>query len=166
MAVVRPLCAQDDFDEAGEVYAESWKACYRGLLPQAFLDKLTHDRWSGMLRADPSASLGAFEDGRIVGTAMVSYAREPDREGFGELVSLYLRPQAMGRGYGRRLMEAALQRLREDGCEGVCLWVLEGNRQAQAFYRHMGFHPSGRSQKEVFGGAETELVEMILRWER
>lgn len=97
---------------------------------------------------------------------MVSYAREPDREGFGELVSLYLRPQAMGRGYGRRLMEAALQRLREDGCEGVCLWVLEGNRQAQAFYRHMGFHPSGRSQKEVFGGAETELVEMILRWER
>ena len=76
MAVVRPLCAQDDFDEVGNVYAESWKACYRGLLPQAFLDKLTHDRWSGMVRADPSASLGAFEDGRIVGTAMVSYARE------------------------------------------------------------------------------------------
>ena len=67
MAVIRPLCAQDDFDEVGNVYAESWKACYRGLLPQAFLDKLTHDRWSGMVRADPSASLGAFEDGRIVG---------------------------------------------------------------------------------------------------
>ena len=166
MAVIRPLRAQDDFNEAGEVYVQSWKACYQGLLPQAFLDKLTRDRWSGMLRADPSASLGAFEDGRIVGTAMVSYAREPGREGLGELVSLYLRPAAMGRGYGRRLMEAALQRLREDGCEGVCLWVLEGNRQAQAFYRHMGFHPSGRSQKEVFGGAETELVEMILRWER
>ena len=112
MAVIRPLCAQDDFDEVGNVYAESWKACYRGLLPQAFLDKLTHDRWSGMVRADPSASLGAFEDGRIVGTAMVSYAREPGREGFGELVSLYLRPEAMGRGHGRRLMEAVLQRLR------------------------------------------------------
>ena len=67
MAVIRPLCAQDDFDEVGNVYAESWKACYRGLLPQAFLDKLTHDRWSGMRRADPSGSLGVFEDGRIVG---------------------------------------------------------------------------------------------------
>ena len=164
MAVVRPLCAQDDFDEVGNVYAESWKACYRGLLPQAFLDKLTHDRWSGMLRADPSASLGVFEEGRIVGTAMVSYAREPGREGFGELVSLYLRPEAMGRGYGRSLMEAVLQRLREDGCDGVCLWVLEGNRQAQAFYRHMGFRASGRSQKELFGGAETALVEMVLLW--
>ena len=88
MAVIRPLCAQDDFDEVGNVYAESWKACYRGLLPQAFLDKLTHDRWSGMVRADPSASLGAFEDGRIVGTAMVSYAREPGREGFGVAAGL------------------------------------------------------------------------------
>ena len=101
MAVIRPLCAQDDFNEVGDVYAQSWKVCYQGLLPQAFLDKLTHDRWSGMLRADPSASLGVFEDGRIVGTAMVSYAREPGREGFGELVSLYLLPEAMGRGYGR-----------------------------------------------------------------
>lgn len=95
MAVIRPLCAQDDFNEVGDVYAQSWKVCYQGLLPQAFLDKLTHDRWSGMLRADPSASLGVFEDGRIVGTAMVSYAREPGREGFGELVSLYLLPEAM-----------------------------------------------------------------------
>ena len=84
MAVIRPLCAQDDFNEVGDVYVQSWKVCYQGLLPQAFLDKLTRDRWSGMLRADPSASLGVFEDGRIVGTAMVSYAREPGREGFGE----------------------------------------------------------------------------------
>ena len=39
MAVIRPLCAQDDFNEVGDVYAQSWKACYQGLLPQAFLDK-------------------------------------------------------------------------------------------------------------------------------
>ena len=96
---------------------------------------------------------------------MVSYAREPGREGFGELVSLYLLPEAMGRGYGRSLMEAVLQRLREDGCDGVCLWVLDGNRQAQDFYRHMGFTLRGRSQKELFGGEETELVEMVLLWE-
>lgn len=30
MAVVRALNAQDDFDEVGEVYAQSWKACFRG----------------------------------------------------------------------------------------------------------------------------------------
>ena len=66
----------------------------------------------------------------------------------------------------RTLSMPFLQRLREDGCDGVCLWVLGGNRQAQAFYRHMGFHASGRSQKELFGGAEVELVEMLLRWER
>lgn len=33
MAVIRPLCAQDDFNEVGDVYAQSWKVCYQGLLP-------------------------------------------------------------------------------------------------------------------------------------
>lgn len=165
MAVIRPLRAQDDFNEAEKCMSRAGKRAIRAFCRQAFLDKLTRDRWSGMLRADPSASLGVFEDGRIVGTAMLSYAREPEREGFGELVSLYLLPEAMGRGYGRSLMEAVLQRLREDGCDGVCLWVLDGNRQAQDFYRHMGFYASGRSQKELFGGEETELVEMVLLWE-
>lgn len=165
MATVRALCAQDDFDEVGEVYVESWKASYRDLLPQAFLEKLTHDRWSGMLRADPSASLAVFEEGRAVGTAMIGYAREADREGFGEIISLYLRPEAMGRGYGRRLLEAALERLHGDGCEGACLWVLAGNARARGFYRHMGFEASGRSQTELFGSMEAELVEMVLRWQ-
>lgn len=161
MAVVRALNAQDDFDEVGEVYAQSWKACYRGLLSQPFLDKLTHDRWSGMLRADPGASLGVFEEGRVMGAAMVRYARSPEREGYGELVSLYLRPGAVGRGYGRMLLEAALERLRGDGCADVCLWVLEKNAQAIGFYKHMGFRPSGGRMRERFGADEAELVELV-----
>lgn len=162
MPVIRPLRADDDFDAVGDVYSESWRACYRGLLPQAFLDKLTHDRWSGMLRADPAASLGLFEEGRVVGTAMTGFARDPGREGYGEIISLYLRPEAVGRGHGRRLLEAAVERLRADGCEGVCLWVLGNNEGAVGFYRHMGFRASGRSQKELFGGSEAELIELLL----
>ena len=108
MAVIRPLCAQDDFNEVGDVYVQRWKACYHGLLPQAFLAKLTHDRWRGMLRADPSASLDAFEDARTVGPAVVTYAREPGREGFPYLVSPYLPPAVVGTAHCRRLIVSTL----------------------------------------------------------
>lgn len=141
------------------------KRAIRAFCPPAFLDKpdprpLERHASSRSLRL-----AGRVRGWTDCGNRHVSYAREPGREGFGELVSLYLLPEAMGRGYGRSLMEAVLQRLREDGCDGVCLWVLDGNRQAQDFYRHMGFYASGRSQKELFGGEETELVEMVLLWE-
>ena len=161
MATVRALCAQDDFDEVGEVYVESWKASYRDLLPQAFLEKLTHDRWSAMLNADPSSSLGLFDGDRVVGTAMVSFAREPGREGYGEIVSIYLLPDYAGRGYGRLLMEAAFERLRSDGAENVCLWAFSKNTRAEGFYEHMGFVRSGRVQTEAFGGETTELTEFV-----
>ncbi len=163
MAVtIRPLTLDDPINEVGDVYVQSWRSCYAGLLPDSFLQKLTPDRWSGMLHAEPDASLVLIEDGRIVGTAMAVYARAPQREGYGELISLYLRPSVMGRGYGRMLLTAALQKLRADGCENACLWVLSQNKGAIGFYTHMGFSPSGQKQHERFGEAEMELSELCM----
>lgn len=159
MLIVRELTPQDDFQEVGCVYVKSWQSAYQGILPQRFLDKLTQDRWTGALRADPSASLGLYLDGRLIGTSYVCFAREPGREGYGEIVSIYLLPEHAGRGYGRPLMEAALAKLRENGCADVCLWALTQNVRAEGFYTHMGFARSGRTMREAFGGSELELSE-------
>lgn len=159
MVEVRRLTAQDDLDAVACLYAQSWKASYRGLLPDTFLNRLTPDRWSAMLHADPGASLGLFVDGALTGTAMVGFARQAGREGYGEIISIYLRPGFAGRGYGRALMEAALSRLSEEGCERACLWTLEGNVRAEGFYARMGFAPSGNTQQENFGGQSARLYE-------
>ena len=71
MLDIRVLTPDDDLQAVGELYAESWKQAYQRLLPQRFLDKLTHDRWTALLRADPSASLGMYENGMLIGTAML-----------------------------------------------------------------------------------------------
>lgn len=44
-----------------------------------------------------------------------------------------------GRGGGRMLMEALLDRLRADGVCGVVFGVAAANERAVGFYRHMGF---------------------------
>lgn len=164
MMEIRFLTAQDDLNAVAELYAASWKTHYAGILPDAFLQKLTADRWTAMLHAEPEASLGLFENGIVVGTAMTAFCRDEGREGYGELVSLYLLPGMEGRGFGRRLLEAALQSLREEGCSCVCLWVMTENRRAIGFYEHMGFWPTGRFQQERYGGRDLQLMEMACQW--
>jgi ribosomal protein S18 acetylase RimI-like enzyme len=50
-----------------------------------------------------------------------------------------LLPVAQGRGWGRRLMEALQDLLREDGSTGVHLGVSNRNQRALGFYRHLGY---------------------------
>lgn len=163
MPLIRELTHADDFTKVGQVYVDSWRSAYQGMVPQGYLDKLTSDRWCASLSAEPGASLGMFVDGEIIGTSCVCFAREPEREGYGEIVSLYLKPDYVGKGYGRLLMEAALKKLQNDGCEDVCLWALTQNHRAEGFYTHMGFALSGHVQTETIGGKELLLVEYCRR---
>jgi len=163
MIEIRPLTPLDDLTAVGELYACSWKQTYQRIMPQRFLDRLTHDRWSAVLRADPGASLGMFEDGVLIGTAMLSFPREEGREGYGEIVGIHLLPEKEGQGYGRKLLEATLENLREHGCENACLWVICANTHAALFYVHMGFQPTGRMQRESYGGEMLELMELTRR---
>lgn len=161
MIEIRRLSQQDDLSAVAEVYAASWRQHYMGILPDAFLSRLTGDRWSAMLHADPSSSLALFEDGRVMGTAMTGFPRDEERANDGEIRAVYLLPEAKGRGYGRMLLEAAMQSLLEEGCEHACLWVMEPNRSSIGFYEHMGFHPSGRTQQEKYGECILTLLEYI-----
>ena len=50
-----------------------------------------------------------------------------------------LLPRAQGRGYGRRMMEQVMGRLRERGSPGAHLGVTTLNTRAQGFYQRLGF---------------------------
>ncbi|NMO56738.1 GNAT family N-acetyltransferase [Actinoplanes sp. TBRC 11911] len=56
-----------------------------------------------------------------------------------------LLPEAQGRGFGRRLMEAFLSGLRAAGVGGVHLGVSPDNKPARAFYDRLGFTPLDES---------------------
>lgn len=163
MVEVRALTPTDDLTAVGELYALSWKHHYMGILPDTYLERLTGDRWSALLWADPSSSIAAFEDGKPLGAATLAFPRDEEREGYGEVTSIYLHPEAKNRGLGRKLMEKAMQQLRDEGCENVCVWVMEPCRSAIGFYEHIGFRFSGRKNQEMYGGRVITLLEYIRR---
>ncbi len=56
-----------------------------------------------------------------------------------ELARLYLRAEALGKGYGNALMRTAHAEARRQGCETIWLGVYDLNTRARDFYRRWGF---------------------------
>jgi ribosomal protein S18 acetylase RimI-like enzyme len=67
----------------------------------------------------------------------------PDVAGYPAHLHIDLLPSAIGQGYGRKLMERFLGRLRELGVPSVHLGVGKKNERAIAYYEHMGFATLG-----------------------
>ncbi len=90
----------------------------------------------------PEASIpeaGASEPAGLIG----GYLETAD---IVELVSMYVRPKARGRGVGEALVATVFGWAQERGAKTVHLWVTESNDHARALYERCGFEPTGERQ--------------------
>jgi len=139
--------AVDDAEAISRIYALSWKAAYKDMVPQAFLDNLKEDNWvTYFSRSLADGSLGALmicNADTPVGCAAFGRSRDEKLPDWGEIVSVYLYPDDFGRGYGEVLLKGAVEALQEQGYQKIYLWVLRDNIRARRFYEKHGFVCSG-----------------------
>lgn len=88
------------------------------------------------LRVQPELFLVAVDDGAVIGTVMAGYDGHR-----GWLYYLAAAPNRRGEGVGRRLVEAAEERLLALGCPKVQLMVRPENEAARGFYDSLGYEP-------------------------
>jgi GNAT superfamily N-acetyltransferase len=95
--------------------------------------------WAGRLGAPGSRWWVAENgDGADVGLVCVFL------EGAGaHLVSMWVAPEARGRGVGSLLADEAVAWARAAGAQRVRLWAVDGNHAARALYARKGFVPTG-----------------------
>lgn len=147
-----------DAEAIAHVHVASWQGAYRGLLPSSFLDSLSVERraefWNRILgNADVDVFVALDAGETIVGFASIHATRDSDATpGTGELGTIYVLPEAWGQGYGRALMDAALDRAVERGFAVLTVWVLEANERAKRFYQIAGFEADGAAKTETFQG--------------
>ncbi len=159
MITIRKLQPTDDLMAVGEIYAKSWKHAYRSLLPDEYLNTLTAEQWASRLGRAGRCVLVAELDGRLVGTASYGEPRTTEYAGQGEIYSIYFLPEYMGKGYGKQLMSAVLDELKELGYNSTFLWVLEDNISARHFYEKTGFACSGEVKEAEIGGKTVREIK-------
>lgn len=152
--------AQDhDAPAIAAVHVASWRAAYRGMLPETFLDTLSLGEKEALalatIQKPESAAhrlLVLDRGGCILGFAAIGPAKGQVESGTAEVFAIYLHPTAWAQGLGRVLMAKALEALQQDGFTQAVLWVLERNARARTFYEAGGWVPCGKPRTQWHGG--------------
>ena len=80
------------------------------------------------------------------GDAIVGLATGLPEDGQWHLVGMWVSPKVRGTGIADQLVAAVCELARQSGFTSVTLWVTEVNGRARAFYRRLGFAPTGGRQ--------------------
>jgi ribosomal protein S18 acetylase RimI-like enzyme len=136
---VRRLTAEDWMELRATRLAALAEAPYAFSSTVAREQGFTEQTWRE--RAGSGRTFGAWDGGTIVGLA----SGLPE-DGQWQLVGMWVSPKVRGTGVADRLVAAVCELARQSGFTSVTLWVTEVNDRARAFYRRLGFAPTGGRQ--------------------
>jgi ribosomal-protein-alanine N-acetyltransferase len=125
--------------------------------PLAALHAASFDRpWNAATLSDMLASPGTFafvhDDGFVLARAVADEA---------EILTLAVAPQARGKGLGRALLQAAIDKARGLGAKTMFLEVGVDNPHALALYAGLGFAKVG-TRKAYYEGRDALLLRLPL----
>jgi len=157
---LRPMTPADA-DAVALLHAASWRAAYRGVFTDHYLDHEAdterRQAWRERLQAVASGPEWGLiaEDaaGRLLGFAWVMPDHDPD---WGDYIdNLHVAPDLKGGGIGRRLMQGVAAQLRREGStRPLYLWVLDVNQAARGFYERLGAEVRDRQLSEPLAGQQ------------
>ena len=156
-----------DAEDLARVHVTSWRETYRGLLPDAFLARMSEAGYArrfarSLLHPRPDeVTLVAAERQGIVGYAAGGKSRS-GAEGEAEIATLYILRTAQGQGLGERLMAGAARALAAQGATSLVISVLRDNIHARGFYEHLGGDADAPRREPGPGGQL--LYEVAYRW--
>ena len=167
------LATVDDAAVLAGIGGRAWNLTYRGIVPDPVLDEWVagaEEGWRNAFSTQPADSAWrpwvAEDAGRIVGYITTSPAKDewlPPPDGAGEVTNLYLEPDAIGTGVGRRLYEHGVEDLRRRGFKPLVIWAFRDNARARRFYERMGLAIDADTDW-VLGGVPCPIVRFRLDW--
>ncbi len=155
---IRYITKNDDFSSIREIYEKSWKFAYKDIIPMDYMNSIPKERWGGKITENGRTEIGAFIDGRIVGTASFCVSRWEKFLYYGEIVTIYLLPEFIGRGIGSALIERCISELKDMGFKRIMLWVLEENFRARCFYEKHKFKLTDEYMNDNIGGRDVREI--------
>ena len=156
----------DDAGAVAAVHVNSWNDSFAGIVPDAFLKKLTIENRTKAFaerfsEANYQMYVAELDDGHIVGFADVGEPRYDAGAYDAELYAIYLFHEYQGQGIGALLFERIKQLLIEQGKNSMYLLALEVSPY-RPFYEKMGGRVVGKKQIQLEG---IDFDVVVYGWE-
>jgi GNAT superfamily N-acetyltransferase len=164
--VLRRATVQDA-PAIGRVRVNSWRATYRGIMPDEYLDGMevedSIELWAKVLSAQATnTSVFVAElSGEIIGFAAGTALAETKFGIDTELAAIYLRPDVQRSGIGSRLLNMVADAHRSQGATGLLVWVLAANKAARRFFEELG---AELLIQQSYQWDDLDLVEVGYGW--
>ncbi len=165
MIELRPA-EPSDATGIARVHVDTWRDTYAGMIPDGALLALSPAReaarWRQTISEDPAERVivAVSDIHGVVGFGSCGRHRGENLPFRGEIYTLYVHPNAQGRGVGRELLTKLFATLNKRGLRSVLIWVLASN-PAKYFYQAMGGKWIAVRNENLFG---TMLHEMGYGW--
>lgn len=154
----------DDAGAIAQVYVETWRNAYAGLVPNEVLVGMAEPRqrrqWKTQISSGDMVLVADHPDYGIVGMGSCGPCREKRFVGSGEIYTLYVLPEWQEEGHGKDLLTAMLRVLCSSGFDGAVLWVLSSN-PSRFFYEAMGGQQVAQREEYLW---QTVLHELAYEW--
>jgi GNAT superfamily N-acetyltransferase len=157
-----------DAEGIARAHTASWRTSYRGILPDAVLERIDVDQriatWRKVLADRSVLTLVAYDTSHhdIVGFCDAGRTRR-DSPYAAEVYRIYIEHHAKRHGLGREMFEHVTDWLRSQRLDSLIIWVLDDNHHARRFYEAMGGRAASRVPSSVSG---FPVVELAYVWDR
>ena len=154
--------ALSDIPEIADLFLRCWHVSYADVLSQEARDSMNVESatelWTKALSTnlERKTFLG-LENDDFIGVFRVG--SDPKFSQRGHLFSLYVSPSFAGKGYGKLLLERAMEEISSDGFGEMSLWVFNDNTIAKSLYSKYGFTETGEQRTTPeWNALEVEMV--------
>ena len=145
MGVQIRLATSEDYSECVRLLAVLGEST--GGDQSAFINR---EVFSKMLDGERGAILIAEEDGKALGMSSISFnIALRYKESYCQLEELVVDPAARGKNVGGLLVEAAVQKARQKGCNDFGLYLMKTTEHNQPFYEKYGFIKVGSEMRQT-----------------
>lgn len=136
-----------------------WQSAYKGIVPDSYLENMSAeteqraDRYRKAL-AEPGDCdyFCVINAKRMVGFIIIE-------KNLAEIWAIYLIEELWGKGYGKEMLDFAVNELKLMEPKEIFLWVFEQNNRARRFYERNNFSFSG-TKREVDRYGGVPLVQL------
>lgn len=163
LRLIRP----DELPALAEMHCQIWPKAYADIFSAEKLQQLRQEdflaSWQERIAEDCWKLYWVCQAGERTG--FVVYGEAGDK--VMEIKSFYFLPAYWGKGVADAAMQELLRRSGATGYKEIVLWVLEGNKRAQQFYRRHGFSLTSETQTRerlAITIKEVQMRHQIASW--